>query len=148
MSKLIFRLWILLLYSGTPTSLTRQMHPWRKLSISKMLSSAHAFTLDPRVYIYIFILSFGNNKLFVWCLKTEKILHTFVFFCERLLRNLVWIWHFILFELGFKRGVLVKGELIFRLTCLTETNLIKFAFKTAQRERALIKDKQFIFYSL
>ena len=42
----------------------------------------------------------------------------------------------------------MKGELIFRLTCLTEINLIKFAFKTAQRERALIKDKQFIFYSL
>ena len=41
----------------------------------------------------------------------------------------------------------MKGELIFRLTCLTEINLIKFAFKTAQRGRALIKNKQFIFHT-
>ena len=41
----------------------------------------------------------------------------------------------------------MKGELIFRLTCLTEINLIKFAFKSAQRGRALIKNKQFIFHT-
>ena len=41
---------------------------------------------------------------------------------------------FYIVELGLVSGVPEKGELIFRLTCLTEINLIKFAFKTAQRE--------------
>ena len=51
---------------------------------------------------------------------------------------------FYIVELGLVSGVLVKGELIFRLTCLTEINLIKFAFKTAQR-KSLNKEQTIYF---
>ena len=83
------------------------------------------------LYSAVGIINYLFDALFT-CKKKE--LKSIFFFLQVITEEQRLDLTFYIVELGLVSGVPVKGELIFRLTCLTEINLIKFAFKTAQRE--------------